>query len=218
MAPHDRISAPERRAALLVAVAAATFAACGASGGAGHNAPDGATDGAAEGAPTPSCADYCATIQAACTTDHQQYSSTEDCLASCLAFPVGQVGDLRGDTLGCRVTFAREAAAHTDTPALHCTHAGPGGDGVCGDNCVGFCDIAMLYCTAANDAKIYDTRADCLADCATHHTDMKLDTGDGPRTDLGNEVACVLYHAQMASTAPNAHCRGDLATTSGTCR
>jgi len=36
-----------------------------------------------------SCASYCTTIQMACGTDIQQYSDTEDCLASCKAFPFG---------------------------------------------------------------------------------------------------------------------------------
>jgi hypothetical protein len=74
-----------------------------------------------------------------------------------------------------------------------------------------------MYCTDANMAKLYDTRAACMSDCATRMTDMKLDTGDGPRTDMGNEVACLLYHAQMGSVAPVSHCLGDLAATAGTC-
>jgi hypothetical protein len=159
----------------------------------------------------PTCADYCATIQAACTTTIQQYSNADDCLASCKAFPVGAAGDVAGDTLGCRLTFARKAAMSADMAAAHCTQAGPGGDGVCGDNCTGYCDIAMMYCTDANSAKLYDTRAACMADCATRLTDMKLDTGDGPRTDMGNQVACLLYHAQMGAVAPVGHCLGDLA-------
>jgi hypothetical protein len=46
---------------------------------------------------------------------------------------------------------------------------------------------------------------------------MKLDTGTGPRTDMGNEVACLLYHAQMGSAVPVPHCLGDLAITDGSC-
>jgi hypothetical protein len=164
-----------------------------------------------------SCASYCATIQAACTSTIQQYSDTNYCLKSCQAFPVGAAGDAMGDTLGCRFTYAKIAATSAAMASLHCTQAGPGGDGVCGDNCTGYCDIAMMYCTAANNAKLYDTRAACIADCATRKTDMKLDTGDGPRTDSGNEVACLLYHAQMASVSPIQHCLGDLSPAGGTC-
>jgi len=187
---------------VLLAAFALAAAACGSSGS--------ASDGPSP-PPEPTCADYCATIQAACTTNIQQYSNADDCLASCKAFPVGAGGDVAGDTLGCRLTFARMAAASAPMAAAHCTHAGPGGDGVCGDNCTGYCDIAMMYCTDANSAKLYDTRAACMADCATRLTDMKLDTGDGPRTDMGNQVACLLYHAQMGAVAPVGHCLGDLA-------
>jgi hypothetical protein len=191
------------------------LAACGASNGAAGGPDGGGGTDATTSALT--CASYCATIQAACTTDIQQYSDLADCTNSCAAFPVGAAGDTSGDTLGCRTTFAKKAATSAAMAAAQCTHAGPGGDGVCGDNCTGYCDIAMMYCTAANNAKLYDTRADCMTDCARRDTDMKLDTGDGPRTDMGNEVACLLYHAQMGSSAPGPHCLGDLAITDGSC-
>ena len=199
-----------RRLALVVVV----LGACGSPAATSHDA------GNETGGPptTPTCADYCAVIQAACTTSHLQYSDTDFCMASCLAFPVGTSADRTGDTLGCRVYYARQAAMSADLGTQHCTHAGPGGDGICGDNCSGFCDIAMMYCSAANNAKVYDTRDECLKDCGTHLTDMKLDAGDGPRTDSGNEVACQLYHVQMGSVAPDEHCLGDLALTALTCR
>lgn len=149
--------------------------------------------------------------------DIQQYSDMDDCMNSCQAFPVGTASDTTGDTLGCRDAYAKKAATNAAMAALHCTHAGPGGDGVCGDNCTGYCDIAMMYCTDANSAKLYDTRVACTADCARRMTDMKLDTGSGPRTDMGNEVACLLYHAQMGSSAPSSHCLGDLSPTDGSC-
>ena len=68
------------------------------------------------------------------------------------------------------------------------------------------------------NAKIYDTRDACLADCATHGTDAKYTSGDPGRTDMGNEVACQLYHGVQASLAPGEHCLGDLAITALTCR
>jgi hypothetical protein len=200
--------APRLRAfwCCLFALLGAAASACGSGGGTG--APPSA----------PSCADYCAAIGAACTTSNQQYSNLDDCMNSCQAFPLGTAADTTGDTLGCRSAYARKAAMSADLAAMHCTHAGPGGDGVCGDNCGGFCDIAMMYCTEVNNAKIYDTREACMADCATHLTDVKLNAGDGARTDMGNEVACMLYHVQMGSAAPNSHCLGDLAFGAGTCR
>jgi hypothetical protein len=192
----------------VVFLAMALAAGCGASGA--SDTPDG-------GALALTCSDYCAAIQAACTTTNQQYSDSADCMASCLAFPVGAAGDMAGDTLACRITHAQKAAASAAMAALHCPHAGPGGDGVCGDNCSGYCDITMMYCTAANQAKLYDDRAACMTDCARRMTDVKLNAGTGMRTDMGNEVACLLYHAQMGSTAPTGHCLGDLAITGGAC-
>ncbi|HTA19075.1 MAG TPA: hypothetical protein VK989_07265 [Polyangia bacterium] len=203
-----------RRLALLLLA----FAACGASNDAAGPDAAGPGDGGADVTTAAlSCASYCATIQAACTADIQQYSDMADCMNSCAAFPVGAASDTSGDTLGCRTTFAKKAATSAAMAKAECTHAGPGGDGVCGDNCSGYCDIAMMYCTDANMAKLYDTRAQCMSDCARRATDMKLDTGTGPRTDMGNEVACLLYHAQMGSVVPGSHCLGDLAITDGSC-
>jgi hypothetical protein len=197
-------------------VALATLAAC--SSGV-TSSPDASNDAAVEtstetSTSTPSCADYCSTIQAACTTSRQQYSDLDACMKSCLAFPVGLASDTTGDTLGCRVDHARLAAS----AATECAPAGPGGGGVCGENCDGFCDIVMTYCTDANAAKIYDSRDACMADCAAHGTDVTFTAGDPGRTDMGNEVACVLYHAQMGAVAPVSHCLGDLALTADTCR
>jgi hypothetical protein len=76
----------------------------------------------------------------------------------------------------------------------------------------------MMYCTAANNAQIYADRAACMADCAAHGTDATYTTGDPGRTDMGNEVACQLYHAVMGSQAPAEHCTGDLALQAFTCR
>ncbi len=196
-------------------VLALALAACGASSD--PAGPDAAGPGDGGTTAALSCATYCATIQAACTADIQQYSDMADCMNSCAAFPVGAASDTSGDTLGCRTTFANKAATSAAMAKAQCTHAGPGGDGVCGDNCSGYCDIAMMYCTDANMAKLYDTRAQCMSDCARRATDMKLDTGTGPRTDMGNEVACLLYHAQMGSVVPGSHCLGDLAITDGSC-
>jgi len=190
--------------ALLAAFAACGVAACGSSG---------------PGAPAaPTCESYCAAIQAACTTSDQQYCDLDTCKTSCAAFPVGTGADTSGDTLGCRIHFTTLAAASATAAATYCTQAGPGGDGACGSNCDGYCDIVMMYCTDANNAKIYDDRAACMADCAAHGTDAKFTTGDPGRTDSGNEVACQLYHAVMGSQAPGEHCPGDLALTAFTCR
>ena len=194
--------------------------ACGSSGPSGQTGAAGGSGAAGTGG-TPlaqTCDAYCAAIQTACTTSHQQYGDVETCKTSCAAFPTGAAADTSGDTLGCRIHFTVLAGASAEAAATYCTKAGPGGDGACGSNCDGYCDIVMMYCTAANMAKIYDDRAACMADCATHATDATYTTGDPGRTDFGNEVACELYHAVMGSQAPGEHCPGDLALTASTCR
>ncbi|HVU50158.1 MAG TPA: hypothetical protein VHL80_05710 [Polyangia bacterium] len=205
-------------------VACGSAAPSGDDGGAGAGGADAggagaggaAATGGAPGAPT--CDAYCAQIQAACTGSHQQYGDADACKSSCAALPTGAGTDTSGDTLGCRVHFAALAAASAGAAALYCTKAGPGGDGTCGTNCDGYCDIVMTYCTAANNAQIYGDRAACMADCAAHGTTAAYTTGDPGRTDMGDEVACQLYHAVMGSQAPEEHCLGDLALTALTCR
>ncbi len=74
----------------------------------------------------------------------------------------------------------------------------------------------MTFCTTAKNAQIFGTRADCLADCRTHRTDVSYTTG-APATDMGNSVACLLYHGAMAPVFPGPHCLDHLATTAAPC-
>jgi hypothetical protein len=168
--------------------------------------------------PTPTCPAYCMAIDTACTAGNQQYGDEATCETACPAFALGKGADTSGDTLGCRMHFVRLAAAGGAAADANCRKAGPGGDGACGDNCAGYCDLAMTFCSEAMGAKIYDSRDACMADCATHATDMPYTSGDPGRTDFGNEVACQLYHAVQASMAPGEHCPSDLALTANTCR
>lgn len=124
--------------------------------------------------------------------------------------PPGASADKDGNTLGCRAYHAGAAKMDATT---HCSHAGPGGDGVCGATCDGYCQIAMMYCTEANMAKVYADAAACQVDCKAHKDDVKYTTA----VDAGNHVACLLYHVQEGSTVPADHCPGDLGATSTTC-
>jgi hypothetical protein len=158
---------------------------------------------------TLSCDGYCSTIMANCAGATAQYETLEDCVAVCASFPEGSAADQSGNTLGCRTYHA--GAAEND-PGTHCTHAGPGGDGVCGQNCDGYCQIVMASCTGANE--VYASEAECQTDCAAHGTDVKYDVSK----DSGNQVACLLAHATGAPLVPEDHCVADLNTTSDTCR
>jgi hypothetical protein len=192
------------RSSLVFFALTLVLAACGSStsSGYGGGATTSGTGGTAS-ASAPDCATYCDEIMASCTGTHAQYSDAATCKASCAAFPLGKSGDVSGDTLGCRVYHV--GVAKTDP--THCTHAGPGGDGLCGTNCQGFCDIAMKACPA-----VYTDAAACAADCATFKDDVAYDAA----VATGDSLACRLYHLTVASVTPDPHC-GHINSSSPTC-
>lgn len=140
------------------------------------------------------CDAYCATIGANCTGEWTQYGMPDFCTASCAAFPTGTPADTAGNTLGCRSYHAGAAAMD---PATHCVHAGPGGAGVCGANCDGFCSIAMHACPDA-----WPGLPECMTACGTF---MDMEPYDA--SDVGGDtLACRLYHATAAAFLPDPHC------------
>jgi hypothetical protein len=156
---------------------------------------------------TPSCTQYCATIQANCTGNNQQYSSMTTCLQSCKAMPAGTLADRGGNTLGCRVYHAGAAAGNA---TLHCPHAGPGGDGTCGAVCDGYCQLAEKYCVPPYiNTAIYTSQMDCETTCGMFRGDLRFNI----TIQTGMEKACLVYHAQEASADPPDHCLGDLVRT-----
>lgn len=146
----------------------------------------------------PACADYCAKIATNCTGANQQYSNAATCMASCALFPVGVTADTTGNTLGCRVYHAANAAAG---PTVHCRHAGPGGDGVCGANCDGFCTIVQGACSTQTTPPYADKPA-CMTACGGFATTPVYDQS----VQTGNSLACRMYHATVATTTPMPHC------------
>lgn len=153
------------------------------------------------------CQTYCDAIMANCTggdqlsTSNQQYTAKDNCLAVCAAFPVGATSDTTGNTLGCRSYHANLAAGNA---ATHCPHAGPGGDGVCGDVCVGYCQVAEKFCVGTS--QIYTNNADCMTTCNATPAGARFNIS----IQASNERACLLYHAQESPLAPLDHCMGDL--------
>ncbi len=181
-------------------------AACSSSS-TSNTTTDGGGGGGSDGGGALSCASYCATITANCSAANQQFSGMDQCLNSCKAFPAGAEADTSGNTLGCRTYHAGAAKAD---PVTHCAHAGPGGAGVCGANCDGYCQIAQMYCTTANKAQVYASLDECKATCAAFSDTAKFNVTDMMLQDK-KQVACLLYHVQEASAAPPDHCNGDLA-------
>lgn len=147
----------------------------------------------------PTCTNYCNTIAADCLSPYAQYFSMQACLESCKFLPKGAQADTGGNTVGCRTYHANNALV-TGNQAVHCPHAGPGGDGACGANCAGFCAIALGACTGAN--QIYSSLSQCMTDCATFPTSPKYSS----TVTSGNSFACRMYHLTNATLDPSVHC------------
>lgn len=145
----------------------------------------------------PKCTDYCNTIQSACTGSLQQYFSLQACLDSCKTLPPGTAADASGNTIGCR---AYHAGAAVSVPNPHCYHAGPGGAGVCGTDCDGFCTIAQASCTGVNQS--FSSFANCTGQCAGFPTAPPYSS----MITNGDSFACRMYHLTSATQQPATHC------------
>src|SRR5262249_6663620 len=104
------------------------------------------------------CADYCARALTNCKGELELYPSIEFCLAVCAALPPGERSDTSGNTVGCRLHYAQSAA--NVEKELNCSAAGPGGNGICGDNCESWCTLEANVCPS-----IYASTDDCMAAC-----------------------------------------------------
>jgi hypothetical protein len=175
------------------------------------DAPAGADGGIDAPTVQLTCVDYCSTIAANCTDANLMYASTAECMATCLKFPEGEVTDTGGNTLGCRLYHAGNAAGGVANANTHCRHAGPGGDGVCGANCEGFCTIVQGSCSTLPDPP-YASLGACMTACAGY-------TAQPPyvANATGNNLACRLYHATAATANPGTHCP-HTAMVSATCQ
>jgi hypothetical protein len=189
----------------MFAITITVLAACGDDGGgATADAPQ------ADGPPAVelTCASYCMRITANCTGTNQQFGQMSECMASCTQYPLGTAADMGGNTLGCRLYHA--GAAMTG-PDVHCRHAGPGGDGACGANCLGFCTVVLGSCTGANEQYGGDMNT-CMTACGGYATDPPYNS----MQTSGDTFACRLYHATAASANPAVHC-AHTAANSGPC-
>jgi hypothetical protein len=148
------------------------------------------------------CDVYCDSILANCTTTNKQFDDKPKCMAACSAMPklsgAASISAMAGDSVQCRIYHAGAAKADAHT---HCPHAGTSGGGVCGMPCDAYCDQVLANCTMANNKKIYDDRAGCMATCANFPgtTSSTVTSGDS--------AGCRIYHASFpAKTDPATHC------------
>jgi len=147
------------------------------------------------------CAEYCTTLAANCTGTNLQYASETACLAVCAALAPGTDGDMAGNTVQCRLGRA-ELAASTGEPSDYCFSAGPGGAGVCGSDCEGFCAVMSATCTELGSP------AQCLESCSAI-PDLSLPPQNArynATLQSGDSLQCRLFHVSAASLDPVGHC------------
>jgi hypothetical protein len=154
------------------------------------------------------CEQYCSAITEGCTGERTQYTDRDACLAACPLFPQGNPGDTSGNSIQCRLGYALKAPSE---PITYCTFAGPGGDGMCGSNCEGFCTLMTAACTptsttAAGD--YFESGDDCLATCANVPAIGNYCATDESITGGRDIFECRLYHvaAGIYADDPALHC------------
>jgi hypothetical protein len=179
----------------------------GPTAGTGGALQAGGSGGAAAGAggsatvEAPLCERYCNTVAAACTGENEQYASIGACLNVCALLEPGADGAFMGNNVECRLSRA-ELAQATGEPASYCFSAGPGGAGVCGSDCEGFCAIMAQTCT------LMGTFDACLPQCAQvpdlskESDDVKYNTS----MQSGDSLQCRLYHVTAATLDAVTHC------------
>jgi hypothetical protein len=164
----------------------------------------------------PDCDSFCNLERAECGDVNKVYDDLNQCLAVCQALPPGTNADKAENTVGCRKYHSYNAMFDADT---HCSHTGPGGDGVCGSpalpatgatgNCESYCILAKKACSATvtgvDPASTFEAAfvdaAGCMKAC------VKVD-GAGPNSGYsvaanGNNVQCRLLHSSRALTKPS---------------
>ncbi len=145
----------------------------------------------------PTCAEYCAAVQAACTDDNAQYASEDACNAYCqdwAQIPAGALSDTGGNTIGCRLYHAGVASASEDNAVVHCPHAGASGGDVCGTWCENYCHLAETNCTGDDALDFGD--GDCPVACTGYGVDA------APGSVDGDSVQCRIYHLGVAGSDP----------------
>jgi hypothetical protein len=132
-----------------------------------------------------------------CTGSFALYSTTDACLGVCAKLPPGDDLEPAGNTVACR---ARQAtlAIMTKEPAPYCPAAGPGGAGVCGENCDSYCSLLQQTCPAE-----FAMNPDCLHACSTLNDTGKFDL---QANHEGDTIQCRLEHVSNATVQAKTHC------------
>jgi hypothetical protein len=147
------------------------------------------------------CIDYCNIVQASCTGTSAQYASPLACLAVCEQLPAGTAGATTGNSVQCRIGRA-QLAPTTGEAANYCYSAGPGGGGVCGSDCEGYCTLMTAKCTQLGS--LSQCRASCsiVPDLSLPPTNKRYDASQ----QSGDSLQCRLFHVSAATVDPAMHC------------
>jgi hypothetical protein len=177
----------------------------GATGNTGGNPSGGGTpstggggsgDGGSGGGVSAACTTYCDTIATNCTDANDQWGETVPgmCEAVCGTWAAGMLDDDMGNTVACHLYHAEASADGAD---MHCSHAGPTGDGFCGDLCENFCELAGAVCPGK-----FADEATCITECEAFDD---MPTYSAATVD-GDSYACRMYHLTAAAADPAGHC------------
>jgi hypothetical protein len=186
---------------------------------------------------TPRCTDYCELTMNTCHNkgeeDLRQYETLQDCLNVCAKGPVnsleleaGKTQDKDRDTVACRRYHAYNALLF-DRP-YHCNHAGPAGDGHCGDLCTSYCQLVKKACERNGYNQDFPNGDEqCKAQCEMIPAVAALKQADKPIADLKYNVGlgqagkdtiqCRLYHTSKAFGSPATECEHALGRTGSKC-
>jgi hypothetical protein len=166
-------------------------------GGTPSTGGGGSGDGGSGGGVSAACTTYCDTVATNCTDANDQWGETLPgmCEAVCGTWAAGMPDDDMGNTVACHQYHA--AASAEAGAEVHCPHAGPTGDGFCGDLCENFCELAGEVC-----ADTFADNATCMTECEAFD-DMPTYSG---ATVSGDSYACRMYHLTAAAVDPAGHC------------
>lgn len=197
----------------LEAAGAATALAGAGGGGAAGAAGAGSAGSAGSGVggnalvttevppPETACEEYCRVVAENCVGVDEQYASAAACLAVCAVLEPGERGDVRGNTVQCRLGRA-VLAATTGEPGDYCFSAGPGGAGVCGDDCEGFCAVMTAKCSQMGPFQQCLSECDEVPDLSGAPSNLTYNTSQ----QSGDSLQCRLFHVSAASLDPIGHC------------
>jgi hypothetical protein len=150
----------------------------------------------------PDCEDYCRTVMVACIEGDQVYESVSQCMDACAVLELGETDDTTEDTVGCRQYHAYSALI---SPEVHCSHAGPSGDGHCGEeNCPSYCKLLASACASDFESE-FGTDEDATLACETACADIEGSEADSFYTvepaPEGDNLQCRIYHTVLAFDA-----------------